>query len=178
MIMIMSRTAGSQARPDGGWPHSDGGRPEFAHPGPADSDFRCGGPALLERAAGGADWPGRSCRVSHFKYDDLVGTHHLGLGAGRAREGHPWREEFDRRRVASGGPGCKKVLRGAPTIPRKVMPSFSRRAGGYHALLWVVFAATIPACVYGFYLPGVAPTDYVKGEELNPKVCFWLHVLG
>jgi hypothetical protein len=38
---------------------------------------------------------------------------------------------------------------------------------------WVVLAATIPACAHGFYLPGVAPTDYVKGEELNPKVCVW-----
>ncbi len=37
-------------------------------------------------------------------------------------------------------------------------------------LWWVAFVATIPACVNGFYLPGVAPTDYVKGEELNPKV--------
>jgi hypothetical protein len=52
------------------------------------------------------------------------------------------------------------------------MLSLRRRAGGCQALWWVAFAASIPACAYGFYLPGVAPTDYVKGEELNPKVEF------
>jgi hypothetical protein len=37
-------------------------------------------------------------------------------------------------------------------------------------LLAAVLVMMFPNRSLGFYLPGVAPTDYKKGEELSPKV--------
>ena len=45
-----------------------------------------------------------------------------------------------------------------------------RAAGADRAMWLLAFIVAIPMCAHGFYLPGVAPTDYLKGEELNPKV--------
>ena len=38
---------------------------------------------------------------------------------------------------------------------------------------FLVFCALL-SLVSSFYLPGVAPTDYKKGEPLSPKVCLYL----
>lgn len=42
--------------------------------------------------------------------------------------------------------------------------------GADRAICFFVLFVSFPLYAHAFYLPGVAPTDYTKGEELSPKV--------
>jgi len=48
----------------------------------------------------------------------------------------------------------------------------------YRRLLSFVFLVTYVDVVNGFYVPGVAPRDYTKGEDVDIKVHLFINALN